>query len=137
MSTVVARALTRRFGTFTAVSGVDLTVAPGEVVGILGANGAGKTTLMRMILGLLLPSAGTVDLFGGPPTRETRLRTGYVPQGLGLYRDLTVAENLEFTSSAFGVARAGVGADREHRLLGDLPLGVQRRVAFTSALQLM
>ena len=56
---------------------------------MLGANGAGKTTLMRLILGLLAPSAGTVLLFGLPPSRETRRRIGYVPQGLGLYRDLT------------------------------------------------
>ena len=61
----------------------------GEVVGLLGANGAGKTTLIRLLLGLLRPTSGRVLLFGRPPSRETRGRLGYVPQGLGLWEDLT------------------------------------------------
>ena len=77
-------------------------VGPGEVVGLLGANGAGKTTLIRMLLGLLRASAGQVRLFGQPPSRQTRRRIGYVPQGLGLYDDLTVAENLAFAREVFG-----------------------------------
>jgi ABC-2 type transport system ATP-binding protein len=135
MSAVVTSSLTKRFGGFVAVEAVDLTVEAGEVVGVLGANGAGKSTLMRMILGLLAPSAGKVLLFGEAPSRDTRRRTGYVPQGLGLYRDLTAAENLEFVASIFGMephpAPDGTGAV----LLGRLPLGLQRQAAFTSALQ--
>ena len=88
---------TKRFGRFTAVSEVDLVVGPGEIVGLLGANGAGKTTLIRMLLGLIPATEGEVALFGEPPSRRTRRRLGYVPQGLGLYDDLTAAENLEFT----------------------------------------
>ncbi len=143
-------AVSRRFGGFTAVDGVDLAVGPGEVVGLLGANGAGKTTLIRMLLGLLPASAGQVRLFGGPPSRQARRRLGYVPQGLGLYDDLTPAENLAFTAAVFGAARpAAAGrpapgqatgpAEAARRcgreLVGDLPLGVQRRVAFAAALQ--
>jgi hypothetical protein len=94
--------VTRRFGQFTAVSEVDLRVGPGEIVGLLGANGAGKTTLIRLLLGLLHPSAGEIALFGSPPSRDTRRRIGYVPQGLGLYDDLTAAENLEFSARVFG-----------------------------------
>ena len=135
MSLVETRALTRRFGAFVAVGGVDLAVEAGEIVGVLGANGAGKTTLMRMILGLLVPSGGTVRLFGRPPSRETRRRIGYVPQGLGLYRDLTAAENLAFAAAAFGVPAAAVPPGTGPGTLGDLPLGQQRRVAFTAALQ--
>jgi ABC-2 type transport system ATP-binding protein len=100
---VDVRAVTRRFGDFVAVDAADLTVEPGEVVGLLGANGAGKTTLIRLILGLLRPSGGRVRLFGEPPSRRTRRRLGYVPQGLGLWEDLTVTENLEFSAGAFGV----------------------------------
>ncbi len=144
-------AVSRRFGEFTAVDGVDLAIGPGEVVGLLGANGAGKTTLIRMLLGLLPASAGQVRLFGGPPSRQARRRLGYVPQGLGLYDDLTPAENLAFTAAVFGTGRVAAdgrpGADgaeagpaeavREYgrELVGDLPLGVQRRVAFAAALQ--
>ncbi len=129
-------AVTRRFGSFTAVDGVSLSVAPGEVVGLLGANGAGKTTLIRLLLGLLRPTTGRVTLFGSAPSRGTRRKIGYVPQGLALYEDLTVAENLAFAAAVFGGSRgvpeplrsyAGVRA-------GDLPLGVARRVAFAQAL---
>jgi len=135
MTVVAGRALTRRFGDFTAVDGVDLTVERGEVVGILGANGAGKTTLIKMILGLLRPTSGSVALFGSPPARDTRRRVGYVPQGLGLWKDLTAAENLEFIAGAFAVAPAPAPAGAGDLPVGLLPLGVQRRVAFAAALQ--
>lgn len=135
MSTVEARALTRRFGSFIAVDGADLAVEAGEVVGVLGANGAGKTTLIRMILGLLRPSAGAVRLFGLPPSRETRRRIGYVPQGLGLYRDLSAAENLAFAAAAFRVPPQAPPPGTGTATVGHLPLGQQRRVAFAAALQ--
>src|ERR1019366_7275174 len=82
-------AVSRQFGQFTAVRGVNLQVSAGEIVGLLGANGAGKTTVIRMLLGLLATSDGEVALFGQPPSRGTRRRIGYLPQGLGLYSDLT------------------------------------------------
>jgi ABC-2 type transport system ATP-binding protein len=129
--------VSRRFGSFVAVDGVSVEVAPGEVVGLLGANGAGKTTLIRMLLGLLPATAGAVRLFGEPPSRRTRRRLGYVPQGLGLYDDLTVDENLRFVAWAFGVgppALSGYLARGRGTLVRDLSLGVRRRVAFAAAL---
>jgi ABC-2 type transport system ATP-binding protein len=132
-----AHHVSRRFGAFTAVSGVDLTAGRGEIVGLLGANGAGKTTLIRLLLGLLVPSDGAVLLFGSLPSVATRRRVGYVPQTLGLYTGLTVAENWEFTAAAFGSASAalpGEIAAWKRDLLGSLPVGVQRRVAFAVAL---
>ena len=106
MTGVLLRAghVTRRFGAFTAVDDVSMQVQPGEVVGLLGANGAGKTTLIRMLLGLIAVTSGRVELLGGPPDRERRRRLGYVPQGLGLYGDLTVRENLSFSARAYGTA---------------------------------
>ena len=130
-------AVTCRFGQVTAVREVSLRVEPGEVVGLLGANGAGKTTLIRMLLGLLPVSSGRVALFGQPPSRGTRRRIGYVPQGLGLYDDLTVAENVSFSTAVFGGRPAGLPAQlRPYAGIpaGRLPLGLQRRVAFAQVL---
>lgn len=130
--------VTRRFGTFTAVSDVSMSVGEGEIVGLIGANGAGKTTLIRMLLGLLPASDGRVALFGQPPSRETRQRLGYVPQSLGLYADLTVAENLDFIAHAFGTKPPTdlpeELAEVRSRLVGDIGLGLQRRLAFVAAL---
>jgi ABC-2 type transport system ATP-binding protein len=139
MSDVLAacRAVTRRFGEFAAVDGVDLTVRRGEVVGLLGANGAGKTTLIRLLLGLLPASGGEVRLFGEVPSRRTRARIGYVPQGLGLYDDLTAAENLGFAAAVFGHPPAVLPAALrryERQVVGALPLGTQRGIAFAQAL---
>jgi ABC-2 type transport system ATP-binding protein/ribosome-dependent ATPase len=129
--------VTRRFGGIAAVDRASLVVNAGEVVGLLGANGAGKTTLIRLLLGLVRPSEGTVRLFGQPPSRATRRRLGYVPQGLGLYEDLTPEENLAFSASVFGRG-GGTLPDSIGALgrvpVGDLPLGVRRRVAFAEAL---
>jgi ABC-2 type transport system ATP-binding protein/ribosome-dependent ATPase len=134
-----ARGVTRTFGGLTAVDRVDLEVNAGEVVGLLGANGAGKTTLIRIVLGLLRPTAGEVRLLGEPPSRRARARLGYVPQGLGLYEDLTVAENLAFTAQAFGGHAPAQLDDPEleaarGELVAGLPLGLRRRLAFAAAL---
>lgn len=132
-----ARGASRRFGPFTAVSAVDLVIRRAEVVGLLGANGAGKTTLIRLLLGLLRPSGGVVQLFGSPPSLATRRRVGYVPQTLGLYAGLTVAENWTFAAAAFRNSAAPVPegiSGWKNELVGGLPLGAQRQVAFAVAL---
>jgi len=126
------------FGGFRAVDDVSLTVRPGQVLGLLGANGAGKTTLIRTVLGLLAPTSGVVRVLGGAPSRDTRRRIGYVPQGLGLAADLTVAENLAFVAAAYGLDAvpeppADLAAQRDRRV-GALGLGLQRRLAFAAAL---
>ncbi|HEX8006712.1 MAG TPA: ABC transporter ATP-binding protein [Trebonia sp.] len=126
----------RRFGAFTAVSAVDLEVGSGEVVGLLGANGAGKTTFIRLLLGLLRPSDGVVRLFGSAPSIATRRRVGYLPQTLGLYAGLTVAENWAFTTAAFrsyGTPVPESISAWKNDLVGGLPLGAQRQVAFVVA----
>ncbi|HZQ78449.1 MAG TPA: ABC transporter ATP-binding protein [Acidimicrobiia bacterium] len=135
MSVVVAaQGLTRTYGAFTAVDDVDLDIEAGEVVGLLGANGAGKTTLIRLLLGTLRPTSGSVALFGDPPTRAQRRRVGYVAQNLGLYRDLTVRENLEFRAGLLSATPSDY-ARGDRRPVGRLPLGEQRQAAFAAATQ--
>jgi ABC-2 type transport system ATP-binding protein/ribosome-dependent ATPase len=108
------------------------------VLGLLGANGAGKTTLIRTVLGLVAPTAGEIRVLGGAPSRQTRRRLGYVPQGLGLAADLSVAENLAFVAAAYGLTEVPpLPADlvpHRDRLVGSLGLGLQRRLAFAVAL---
>ena len=135
---LAVRGIGQRFGQLQALENVDLDVRPGEVVGLIGANGAGKTTLIRIALGILRPTSGEASLFGEAPGREMRRRVGYMPQGLGLYDDLTVGENLSFVARSFGVADAPA-TDAEvtlsrDRLVGELPLGLRRRVAFAATL---
>ncbi len=103
---LVARGLTRRFGSLVAVDDLDLELWRGEVFGFLGPNGSGKSTLIRMLVGLLEPSAGTVRVLGlDLPARaeDLRPRIGYMTQHFSLYRELTVEENLEFAAEIFGL----------------------------------
>ncbi len=129
------RSLSKVFGRFRAVDDVSFQVGPGEVVGLLGANGAGKTTALRMALGLLGPTSGWTALMGGPPDRAARRSIGYVSQGLGLYADLSVRENVAFVASVYG-GRADVPEGMTalaDTLVGHLPLGRQRELAFACA----
>ncbi len=101
--------LTRRFGTLTAVDGVNLEIARGEIFGLVGPDGAGKTTTLRMLCGLMDPSGGEALVAGEDVARNPRAvkeRIGYMAQRFGLYYDLTVDENMEFYADLFGITRA-------------------------------
>jgi ABC-2 type transport system ATP-binding protein len=103
---IETRGLTRRFGQVVAVDAVDLAVRRGEIFGCLGPNGSGKSTLMRMLLGLLEPSAGDARVLDRSIPQEAeklRPRIGYMTQRFSLYEDLTVRENLVFASRIFGL----------------------------------
>jgi lipooligosaccharide transport system ATP-binding protein len=111
-SLIHARGLTKRFGTFTAVDGVDFDVAPGEAFGFLGPNGAGKTSTMRMIGCTSPASGGTLQVLGMDPAThlpEIRGRLGVVPQQDTLDQELTVRENLVIYGRYFGLSRAECG----------------------------
>jgi ABC-2 type transport system ATP-binding protein len=145
---VAARELTRRFGDFVAVDRVSFAVAPGEIFGFLGPNGAGKTTTIRMLTGLLAPTAGEARIAGfdvrtaGYAVRE---RIGYMSQMFSLYGDLTVEENIRLFGSLYGLSggrlrerRAWVldMADlrgRERAMTHALPLGWKQRLALGCA----
>lgn len=106
---VVADAVTCRFGDFTAVDRVSLSVRSGEVFGFLGPNGAGKTTLIRAMCGLLRPSEGELRVAGIDVLRNPmrlRQRIGYMSQRFSLYPDLTVGENLRFFAGVYGLKRS-------------------------------
>lgn len=119
--------LTRRFGAKLAVDGVDLTIGHAMIYGFLGPNGSGKTTLMRMLTGLLTPSAGSATVLGVrlPGNAEPlKRRIGYMTQSFSHYRDLTVVENLRFAADVYSLGRRDRRA-RIEELLADYDLGPQ------------
>ena len=111
MPAIAVDHLTRRFGSFTAVNNIEFEVPEGRVFGFLGPNGSGKTTTIRMLLGLLPPTAGTAYVLG-QDIRQTgnglRAQMGYMSQKFSLYRDLTVLENLRFFGRGYGLYGAGL-----------------------------
>jgi ABC-2 type transport system ATP-binding protein len=106
---VEASGLTKRFGALAAVDGLTLSLAPGEIFGLVGPDGAGKTTTLRLLTGVMRPTSGSVSVLGLDIARDpeaVRHRIGYVPQSSSLYAELSVLENLQFHADLFGVPRA-------------------------------
>ena len=107
METIIeTRGLTKRFGDLTAVDHLDLTVAAGEIFGLVGPDGAGKTTTLRMLCGLMDPSEGSARVAGHDAARESQAvkdQIGYMAQRFGLYQDLTVEENMIFYADLFDI----------------------------------
>jgi len=140
--------LTKHFGAFVAVDGLDLNVGQGEVFGLLGSNGAGKSTAIRMLCGLLTPTSGSARVLGidvAHDPESVKRRIGYMTQRFSLYDDLSVSENLEFFGGIYGLS----GADGEQRrrwavgmadlegkedlVTGALPGGWKQRLALACA----
>ena len=121
---IETRGLSRRFGRKLAVDAIDLAVPRGRIYGFLGPNGSGKSTTLRMICGLLRPSAGSATVLGRDVAREPeaiRRRLGYMPQRFSLWDDLTVLENLRFMAQAQGL-EATLAARRIDARLSDYTL---------------
>jgi ABC-2 type transport system ATP-binding protein len=146
---IQAKDLTRTFGAFTAVDHITFDVHAGEVFGFLGANGAGKTTAIRMLIGLLAPSAGSATVAGYDVARESeavKRSIGYMSQRFSLYDDLTVAENIRLYGGIYGLDAAAIrertrsmlarlGLEHAERdLVRDIPLGWKQKLAFSVAL---
>jgi ABC-2 type transport system ATP-binding protein len=145
---IAASSLRKDFGNFQAVKNVDLEIRYGEIYGLLGANGAGKTTTIKILCGLLEPSAGKISLAGETNnlrSGELRRRIGYMSQKFTLYDDLSILQNLEFYCGVYGVparsrrqkidwvlATCGL-VGKENMLTGHLPGGWKQRVAFGAA----
>jgi ABC-2 type transport system ATP-binding protein len=142
---LAAAGLTKRYGTLTAVDHLDLAVGPGELFGFLGPNGAGKTTTIKMLVGLLRPTAGTASVAGFDLAREpeaAKRRIGYVPDAAFLYEKLTAREFLEFSADLYRVAPASRARridallqlfqlrDRAADLLAGYSRGMRQKVLF-------
>jgi ABC-2 type transport system ATP-binding protein len=140
--------LTKKFGSYTAVDHINVSVKQGEIFGFLGANGAGKTTAIRMLCGLLAPTSGSGHVAGFDIMKETskiRSRIGYMSQKFSLYPDLEVRENLTLYGSLYGLNKKdlarridemsgllGLG-DLLTRVTGSLPWGWQQRLSLACA----
>ncbi len=150
MSTAIitTTGLTKRFGDFTAVDALSIAVDPGSIFAFLGANGSGKSTTIRMLIGLLRPTAGTASVDGVDVThhpRRVRDRIGYMGQKVSLYQGLTIGENVEFYAGLYGLARDALArrwgelrerfelAEAEREKPEDLPAGVRQRAGLALA----
>ena len=143
-----ARGLTKRFGNFTAVDQVTLTIERGEIFGFLGSNGCGKSTTMKMLTGLLPPTEGTATLFGNPVeagSMEVRKNLGYMTQSFSLYGEMTVIQNLDLHTRLYHLhpekARARIGElvkrfgleSHLDALAESLPMGLRQRLSLAVA----
>jgi ABC-type multidrug transport system ATPase subunit len=125
---IKAEGLTKKFGALTAVDHVSFAIEAGEIFGFLGPNGSGKSTVIRMLCGLLRPSAGRAELAGMDVVRQTeeiKTRIGYMSQRFSLYEDLTVEENIDFYGAIYGLDRADMALRR--RAIVDL-VGLEGRM---------
>ena len=145
---VSVRGLTKRFGDFTAVDGIDFEVARGEIFGFLGPNGSGKTTTIRMLTGAIAPHSGSIRILGedviADPERAKR-RIGYMSQKFSLFEDLTVDENLRFYAGVYDLAAEEFARQRgyvlkmadlvgrENELTANLSVGWKQRLALGTA----
>ncbi|CAG1015926.1 putative multidrug ABC transporter ATP-binding protein YbhF [Anaerolineales bacterium] len=146
---VEAQELVCQFGDFTAVDHVTFDIPRGEIFGLLGPNGAGKTTTMRMLCGIIRPTAGSARVMGydvASQSEEVKQRIGYMSQKFSLYNDLTVSENLDFYANLYGVPQNKVKSrlgeligmaglhGREKQLTGDLSGAWRQRLALACAI---
>jgi ABC-2 type transport system ATP-binding protein len=140
--------LTRRFGALTAVEDVSLSVAPGQFFGFLGPNGAGKSTTIKMLTGLLEPTAGRIEILGQPfgaTALELKRQIGVVPEGMALLGRLTAPEYLRFVGRMYGLDRETTNqrtdellefmqlAGDRRKLVTDFSHGMQRKLAMAAA----
>src|SRR5450432_2625977 len=145
---LVTQGLTRRFGSFTAVSGIDLSVAPGQFFGFLGPNGAGKSTTIKMLTGLLAPTSGRIEILGidlNTNPVEVKRQIGVVPEGMALFGRLTGSEFLTFAGRMYGLDRTTAAkraaelldfmqlADQPKKLVTDYSHGMQKKLAMAAA----
>ena len=121
--------VTKQFGSFIAVNDLSLEIGSGSIFGLLGPNGAGKTTMLRMIMGLIRPSSGSIDLFGkhSPSDKPVQAKLGYMPQQLAVYPSLSVYENICFFGRLYGMTGSEL-KNRAESLIEMIELRSKRNV---------
>ncbi|MGA9393237.1 MAG: ABC transporter ATP-binding protein [Candidatus Sulfotelmatobacter sp.] len=145
---ISTQGLTRRFGGLVAVDGIDLRVTSGQFFGFLGPNGAGKSTTIKMLTGLLAPSAGRIEILGLDLEKypvEVKRQIGVVPEGMALFGRLTGSEFLNFAGRMYGLDRITAAqraaelldfmqlADQPRKLVTDYSHGMQKKLAMAAA----
>ena len=148
MDAIVTAGLTRRFGDFTAVDNVNLSVATGQFYGFLGPNGAGKSTTIKMLTGLLAPTAGRIQILGldlSTNLIDVKRQIGVLPEGMALFGRLTGSEYLNFAARMYGLDRDTAAqrtaelldfmglADQPKTLITDYSHGMQKKLAMAAA----
>jgi ABC-2 type transport system ATP-binding protein len=145
-ATVALEGVTKSFDGIVAVNGLSFAIPAGQIFGLLGPNGAGKTTTIRMMIGITIPDAGSLRLFGESLSRKLLERVGYLPEERGLYRRMSVIDNLMFLGELKGLSRADTIAASESmasrldiadwltRKVEELSKGMQQKVQFIVAL---
>jgi len=143
--TLILEHVTKRYGEFTAVNDLSLKVRPGRVFGLIGPNGAGKTTTIRMIVNIIVPDTGRVELFGQQMTGALQDRIGYLPEERGLYKKMKVGEQLRFFAELKGLrgheANGRIDdwlrklqlSDWKDKRTKELSKGMQQKVQFITA----
>lgn len=146
---IEVEALTKHFGTFTAVDNISFSVKRGEIFGFLGANGSGKSTTIRMLTGLLAPTSGSAKVAGfdiNTQAEQVKRRIGYMSQRFSLYDDLTVSENIRFWGGIYGLDDDAIAQKKawateiaslqgkENSLPSELPGGFRQRLALACAM---
>jgi ABC-2 type transport system ATP-binding protein len=148
IAAIQTHGLTRRFGALTAVDDISFSVAPGQFFGFLGPNGAGKSTTIKMLTGLLEPSAGSIEILGKPfsaSALELKRQIGVVPEGMALFGRLTAPEYLRFVGRMYGLDKQTTHlrtqellefmqlANENKKLVTDFSHGMQKKLALAAA----
>ena len=146
MKLLEIRGVTKQYDGVTAVDDLSLSIGPGGIYGLLGPNGAGKTTMIRMIMGIINPDEGRIEVFGKPFSERSKERIGYLPEERGLYRKMKVLDHIVFLGEIKGVPaktaseRATAWMKRlelsgwEDKTVETLSKGMQQKVQFISTI---
>lgn len=146
MDAIALENVTKSYDSVTAVSGVNLQVREGAILGLLGPNGAGKTTSIRMVMNILVPDEGSIRVLGQPVTDKTRESIGYLPEERGLYPRMQVRDLIVFLGALRGLSEAEAGrragewlerfglGEWSDKKVADLSKGMQQKVQFITAI---